>query len=93
VDHFGGRKSEDFQENPPSWISMFTCIIESSVQLIKGGMGESGGVEIKRYGGLEPLNIVRSWIRTRNCREPLDCEPKIIPLSYSDIIKRTESLF
>jgi hypothetical protein len=59
---------------------------------MKGGMGESVGGGIKRYRGLEPLNIVRSWMRTSNCREPLDCEPKIIPLSYSDIIKRTESL-
>jgi hypothetical protein len=40
-----------------------------------------------------PLNIVRCWIQTSNCREPLYCEPKIIPLSYSDIIKSTESLW
>jgi hypothetical protein len=83
---FGGRKSEDFAENPLPRISMFTNIVVSSVQLMKGGGRKVEGERLKGTRGIEPLNIVRCWIRTIDCREPLDREPKMIPLSYHDYI-------
>jgi hypothetical protein len=45
------------------------------------------GERLKGTRGIEPLNIVSCWIRTSDCREPLDREPKMIPLSYHDFIK------
>jgi hypothetical protein len=50
TDHFGGRKYGDFAENPLPRISMFTSIVVSSVQLMKGG-GEK--VEGERLKGTE----------------------------------------
>jgi hypothetical protein len=71
---------------------MFTSIVVSSVQLMKGGGGKVEGERLKGTRGIEPLKIARCWIRTSDCREPLDREPKMIPLSYHDFIKMSESL-
>jgi hypothetical protein len=38
---------------------MFTSIVVSSVQLMKGGGGKVEGERLKSTRGIEPLNIVR----------------------------------